>query len=508
MDLSLLPRLSFLERRILQASAVRDMFIEKFQDMIVQRIAEDRAVAEKAGIDPRLLPVPKYLLPRDTHFFASKINYNGMAIPVHIPTTTGTDTVGDFSLIKLIQTFSTPNNQPNPSHPFPPHPHLTSSGPHTHPILVLLNALLTQKRVIFLGCNLPASEVAEAVIAACALASGGILRGFTRHAFPYTDLTKIYELLKVPGFVAGVTNPAFARHPEWWDLLCDLSDGCIKISACIEPAVTTEGLRRIKRRNIYAASIVVDPSEDNAIMDDILRSVGERHGEAVVRTKARAYVQKLIRISAVFEQDMYGSSSLRYTRPNAASATGLAAPSIPTTTNASTNKPIFPPALRGQGCVWSDEATKQRELGVWALRIEGWRNTRSYNHYVEDVERLSAKASAPTMLADGLDIQYHHDRLRNLKLSHTESALIYSALWSSVRDYKSICQLLIVAPESQSGLFYVAMGLFHPDKTTRVTTAELLRRIQEHEAGRHFWKNLNHFVKIAYARVVHETLDR
>lgn len=499
-----MPRLSFLERRILEASTARDMFLEKFQDMIAQRIAEDRAAAEKAGIDPRLLPVPKYTLPRDTHFFASKINYNGMAIPVHIPTTTGTDIVGDFSLIKLIQTFSTPNNQPNRSHPFPPHPHLTSSGPQTHPILVLLNALLTQKRVVFLGCNLPASEVAEAVLAACALASGGILRGFTRHAFPYTDLTKIYELLKVPGFVAGVTNPAFAQHPEWWDLLCDLSDGCMKISACIEPAVTTEGLRRIKRRNIYAASIVVDPSEDNAIMDDIIHSISERHGEAVVRMKCRAYVQKLIRISAVFEQDMYGSTGLRYTRPRGTSASSSTPPARPPTANSSHKKAFIPHALRGQGCVWPDEATKQRELGVWALRIEGWRNTRSYNHYVEDVERLSAKASAPTMLADGLDIQYHHDRLRTLKLSYTESALIYAALWSSVRDYRSICQLLIVAPESQSGLFYVSMGLFHPDKTTRATTAELLRRVREHDAGRHFWKNLNHFVKIAYARVVQE----
>ena len=57
--------------------------------------------------------------------------------------------------------------------------------------------MLTQKRVVFLGHGKTAGEVADHVLAACALASGGKLKGFTRHAFPYTDLTKIDELLLV-----------------------------------------------------------------------------------------------------------------------------------------------------------------------------------------------------------------------------------------------------------------------------------------------------------------------
>jgi len=60
-----------------------------------------------------------------------------------------------------------------------------------------VNALLTQKRVVFLGHGRPSGEVADHVLAACALVSGGILKGFTRHAFPYTDLSKIDELLFV-----------------------------------------------------------------------------------------------------------------------------------------------------------------------------------------------------------------------------------------------------------------------------------------------------------------------
>ena len=45
MDLSLMPRLSLLERHILQASDVKDMFVEKYEQMIAQRLA-DEALAE------------------------------------------------------------------------------------------------------------------------------------------------------------------------------------------------------------------------------------------------------------------------------------------------------------------------------------------------------------------------------------------------------------------------------------------------------------------------------
>ena len=183
------------------------MFTEKFEQMISQRLVDD---ASANRLDPPGSPgrsEPKYTVPRDTHGFESKIVYNGIPIPVKIPTALFPETVGDFSLIKLVQIFGNPHmSQPQP---FALHPHLTTSGAYTHPIVVLINAMLTQKRVIFLGQNRPSGEVAEAVLAACALASGGVLRGFTRHAFPYTDLTKIDELLKVPGFIAGVTIPPF-----------------------------------------------------------------------------------------------------------------------------------------------------------------------------------------------------------------------------------------------------------------------------------------------------------
>ena len=72
----------------------------------------------------------------------------------------------------------------------PIHPHLHTNGSQTHPIIVLFNALVTGKRIIFLGHKRPAGEVSSFVLSACALGSGcgAVLRGFIERAFPYANL--------------------------------------------------------------------------------------------------------------------------------------------------------------------------------------------------------------------------------------------------------------------------------------------------------------------------------
>jgi hypothetical protein len=389
MDLSLMPKLNFLERHLLQSSENKDLFVEKFEHMIQTRITKSSGVGVDQPFDAsRVLPTRPsifrsgskahieghavYVVPRDTHEFESRVMYKGIPIPIKVPVAVMPEIVGDFSLIKLIQNFSDSHSKSPQS--FSLHPHLTTNGPNTHPIIVLINALLTQKRVIFLGHNMPSGEVAEAVLAACALASGGILRGFTRYAFPYTDLTKVDDLLKVPGFIAGVTNPTFEHHPEWWDLICDLPSGKMKISSKIEAAPITEGLVYFQQQNPIYANLVhtssssgssssSDLTGDAAFIADILRSITTRAGERVVRAKWRSWVLKFTRIAAAFEESVYGASAL-YIGHDDVDSNNLA-------------------GAYGHGYVWVDEATKARELAGNVTRIEGWRNTRSYYSFIQ-----------------------------------------------------------------------------------------------------------------------------
>lgn len=512
-----MPRLSLLERYLLQASDNKDLFVEKFEQMIQMRMAEDRgeppesivagsesperrADLTRNGTKAHVQAHSTYSVPRDTHEFETRVMYNGIPIPIKVPVAISPETVGDFSLIKLIQTFHDPHAKTPQA--FTLHPHLTTGGALTHPIIVLANAMLTQKRVIFLGHNRPSGEVAEAVLAACALASGGILRGFTRHAFPYTDLSKIDDLLKVPGFIAGVTNPTFENHPEWWDLLCDLPTGRMKISTRIDPAPLTEGLANFQQQNPTYANVVganstsaaaADPTGDAAFMTDVLRSVAARHGEGVIRAKWRDWVEKFTRVAAAFEESVYGASALYIGVEEAE----------PGNENVS-----------GHGYVWPDETSKLRELAGGVMRIEGWRNTRSYYSF-KQVCLLCGNGNPSNFTQDlaqiynfrplkSLDLHHLHDRLRMTKLTPAVSREIYLALSKYTHAYDEICQLLSVAPESHAGLFYIALGLFHKDRDVRLKIVELLERIADHEAGRHWWKGLSRFEKLAYIRIRRE----
>lgn len=479
-----MPRLSLLERQILQASDAKVMFIEKFDQMIQQRMAED--AQEHSSGSPSRKALTRYTLPRDTHEFESKVLYNGIPVPIKIPSAISPETVGDFSLVKLIQTFSAPHTQ-QPQAFSPSHPHLTTSGPYTHPVIVLINALLTQKRIVFLGHNQPSGSVAEAVLAACALASGGgVLRGFTRHAFPYTDLTKIDDLLKVPGFIAGVTNPAFTHKPEWWDVLCDLPTGRIKISPKIEGAPITEGLLFFQQSSMGASlsdkdgkpagggvsasssfgsgkdmpllngggagttektndkaalhRAMEDVTGDHAFMDSIHHSISSRHGENVIRSKFGAYIQRFTRIAAAFEECVYGASAL-FIGAN----------------ETDTDKWTY--GVHGHGYVWRSETERAAVLGGYAWRVEGWRSTRSYYSFVGDLARgwdkankqigagpLGTPTTASTAEAGamhlamfrregalrGIDLRFQCDRLRCLKMGHEQSATIYLALCRAV----------------------------------------------------------------------------
>ncbi len=61
-----------------------------------------------------------------------------------------------------------------------------------------------------------------------------------------------------------MTNPTFELHPEWWDLLCDLPSGKMKISSKVEEAGVTEGLVYFKQQNPSHAGLVNAPTSSSS----------------------------------------------------------------------------------------------------------------------------------------------------------------------------------------------------------------------------------------------------
>ncbi|KAI9473716.1 MAG: docking domain of Afi1 for Arf3 in vesicle trafficking-domain-containing protein [Benjaminiella poitrasii] len=449
MDLSRMPKFTWHERQILRASDNRTMFEEMFMDenrstQNVNTLAEDsyehsnNTLRRGTYIDLASGHVREKIsaLSKDRHFYETKVEYDGIKLPIKIPLTLNAEEVGDFSIIKLINTFSPQNSYGSPN---PHHPHLDSPGPYTHPIILLLNALLTQKRIIFLGYGHPSGEVANYVLAACALGSGcgTVLKGFTERAFPYTNLTSVDDLLKCPGFIAGVTNPTYEEHTSWWDVLCNISTGKITVSENIQlttgrkqSIALTEDIHSIGRVSNLTASIYTRPGDssyderkgdsDTEFMNEVLASIQAHYGETSVRAKFQDYVFRFVRLAALYEEQVYGQTNIAWSSKDV--------------------------SILGYGPVFQDEVTKQRELNANAQRVEGWRQTISYKYYERDFNHWKQHSCIKN-----LDVYSQVSKLKKLKqMSDQEVASIYEAFLNNIITHRQMIEVSHLKNNEQS----------------------------------------------------------
>ncbi|KAF9816590.1 hypothetical protein IEO21_03991 [Rhodonia placenta] len=442
---------------------------------------------------------------KDTHFFPAMVDFNDHHLPIKIPLSTFPEEVGDYSLIQLVQTFS----GPTASLSGPIHPHLHTNGAMTPAIIVLFNALVTAKRIIFLGHHRPAGQVSSYVLSACALGSGcgTILRGFIRRAFPYANLTNREEWESIPGFIAGVTNPIF-EHSGAWDLLCDVGSGRMVVSKDIYanyptnpifsqgPLIMRTGTLRAEgsagseedvgrpSRDIAAPQKAElsgkADSSDNLFMEDILSAIASHYGEAHVRARFTDYAARFVRLSARYEEDTMGSTMIGF-------------PS-----SSYTERPGEPRRLGG-GIGFVDEATCARELAANASRIEAWRRTESYTLF-----QIDFRKALGTDPIQGFDVLHQLWRLRHARnMPNGEAELIMRSIAESVRTYDQVTQLLSLMPPHQNGLLSLSFGLFHQQEVVRELTIDIFNELRTYPIGVQFLQALNHFQRYAYVRQAH-----
>ncbi|TFY64750.1 hypothetical protein EVJ58_g2408 [Rhodofomes roseus] len=446
---------------------------------------------------------------KDSHFFPATVDFNDHRLPVKVPLSTFPEEVGDYSLIQLVQTFSSTSA----SLTGPIHPHLHTSGASTPPIMVLFNALITAKRIIFLGHHRPAGQVASYVLAACALGSGCgiVLRGFIKRAFPYANLTSREEWESIEGgYIAGVTNPIFEASGNW-DLLCDVSTGRMVVSRDIlinypaaPPTTQTQLLMRTgtlrgeggpgldedvvrtsrdagaaPRSEFVSAGKADSSSPDNLFVEDILAAITAHYGEAHVRARFTEYLMRFVRLTARYEEDNMGSTMIGW--PSAAYSER-------------------PEGRRlGAGIGFLDEASCSRELALNTARIDAWRRTESYTLYQIDFRNMLA-----TDPIQGVDVIHQLWRLRHAKkMSDGEAEFIMRTIAANVQTYDQVTQLLAYMPPHINGLLPLSFGLFHQSETVRDLTIDIFNELRSYPIGVQFLQALNPFQRYAYVRQAH-----
>ncbi|OBA19073.1 spindle pole body interacting protein [Metschnikowia bicuspidata var. bicuspidata NRRL YB-4993] len=166
--------------------------------------------------------------------FNSIVSYNNMKIPVKLPILLLPDTIGDYlnptdlnfkpNLLRILDATMASNVHNN---------ELTIYGHATPPIIVLINAMLTGKKIIFMSYENSAGYIIDHVLLALKLITGGgILTGLLTHynVFPIIDVSKISLLSECDSYIAGTINPFFKSNDKLWDLFIDLDKNEFHIS--------------------------------------------------------------------------------------------------------------------------------------------------------------------------------------------------------------------------------------------------------------------------------------
>ncbi|KAG6920236.1 hypothetical protein DXG01_005005 [Tephrocybe rancida] len=436
--------------------------------------------------DPHLRPT----LVKDTHFYHTTVAYKDHPLPIKMPLSTFPEEVGDYSLITLVKEFSSHQHVSGPQHP-----HLHTNGPQTHPIIILFNALVTGKRIIFLGHRRPAGEVSSFVLSACALGSGcgTVLRGFIERAFPYANLKNRDDWESVPAYIAGVTNPIF-ESSRAWDLLLVIGAGTVTVAKDIHstyPVTATPSLGAplLSRSGTLKAESSMtsedsdaprggpqggrpdytksDNNADRLFIEDIRSAIDDHFGEGLVRMRFTEYVTRFVRLASRYEEEVNGSTRIGFVSSSFSDQPGRR-------------------VQLGSGIAFADEATGLRELTANAQRIEAWRKTNSYQYCVADFAKFQANSAIK-----GFDVLHQLIRLRHGKtLTDAEATLIMRTFADNIKSYEQTVELLAYLIPYGGGLIPLGFGLFHQKESVREATIDLFNQLRA-------------FPRYAYVRQAH-----
>ena len=223
--------------------------------------------------------------------FNSIINFNNMNIPIKIPMIDLPDSIGDYlnptdlnfkaDLINLLNARLVTDLHNS---------ELTIYGQQTPPIIILINAILVGKKIIFLSYDNSAGYIINNILLMLKIITGGgILSGLLTNynIFPILDVSKIDCLKKCDSYIAGTINPFFKYNHKLWDLLYDLDSNELFLSSNSSKPVSSE-------QNMFKNSII---SEDAKFLSTLQLSLFNYNDDlTTVQMIFRRHINEIVRI--------------------------------------------------------------------------------------------------------------------------------------------------------------------------------------------------------------------
>ena len=443
-----------------------------------------------------------------------------MKFQIPIISTKRIERIGEFSMIDFIQRYNKTGEE-IPSGPIIKELH--SSGQNTPNLIVLINAVLTNKRVLFQGHHISASEVCQHVLALVSLASGNgaILRGITKRCFPYCSIFHLDTVLATPGYIAGVTNPAFEMHTKWWDVLVNVKHGTVTISPDSTSTIneeqdkkekwfkhiilnnksssTTQSQEDVRLSSAKGVQMGSKIKGDKYVADgefvmEMVDLIQNRFGEHLIRMKCQEYIERFIHLVIAYERDDGNNSS------NIALGVDDLMEEVE-----QYHLNFEPP----QGYTFYDGIDREeiRSFNYNKARIMAFRNTEVYRNLMDDFKLYTIERPCK-----GIDLGTEITKLKqSVHLSTEEVRDTFVGFEKVVRQPNQIEEMLSHLPLDQGGLNVIAIGLFHEDPQVKICATKLIVRIGKHKLGSYFHHQMNPYLLRALNRNLarfHEFFDR
>lgn len=341
-------------------------------------------------------------------------------------------------------------------------------------VMTLYNAAFVGRRILFLGHNLSAATVSKMVLATASLVHP--LNGLLDRVFPYAHLTDL-EFLQVPGFIAGVTNPIFANHWEWFDVLADIKEGTVSTSASQyanggNAVVATGSLSPEKVGD--GASTTSHEMIDAEVYAQMTSAGTATFGEEYTRAVLHDHTVSLL--DQVYSRELFRDDNRRRISfdGNAARVQEFRI------------GPSFEPFDIRQRFGQCHSAFGRNLNTLRTVRSALW--TRP----------------APNLTTRALCQSVRLMQVRRLPPRQMQAIL--EEIASRLQTEEHVWQMLELLPESRSGLLPIAVGLFSA-KSVQASAFDLLRRIESVGVGAKAIDQLPMMVLMAYRRLKRRQRD-
>ncbi|KAJ3342864.1 hypothetical protein HDU83_005943 [Entophlyctis luteolus] len=398
--------------------------------------------------------------------------------------------VGEFSVTQFVTIFSATDAIQPPDSPYLKwrnnapyfwHPHLDSGG-QTHPLVFLVNAVLTEKRIVIVGGGRSGGDISRAVFALGAIGSAGGVVGsdILSRLFAVIGIQEIEKLPSQSGFIAGTTDIGIEDHPHIWDVLCDINTGRIFMSPKLfvyndgmDSAREPDGDIEWMKQGFWLG--------DAEFALDVVTAIQNEVPEFQVRQLIYDHVQRFADVTATYEIETLNTSML--------------------------SRPPPPPMYPGiDTSLWfKDEVARNAELVMLRNRIEAWKTTSSYFSFLKKHNEKLQKSYIPATVPLHAILDQIYKSSPQIATPLLVQMLLL--LQDTLLPGPDGAQVELLAELRTRGVQIFAAGMMHERWEVRHASTRILWRLDWHPIGTAFIQALNPFYRLCYARESHLLLN-